>query len=325
MVVACKRSLQDLDIRLCQLSLLLQPCYGGVFHQGADCLRSLMLKAIEVMQMRGCSSEQAERLMNEMLLYIARGQVAAGQQYSIACTRRTSAKPWWRLLSNSSDNPLVTLALLLLSICPWASERERVFSLRGQCPSQRPGAVDGNLLRPLQAVRVHLHSKRKAPDAAATAAKPKKGKAPVAVGPGGSGQGAVSLWDAYVGGHDSLLGSVPGSSSFSDAALPPNLSLLARRMEQDDLEPAQLTSQLEEMYAECLRGYEGDPTLGDLPTPEALLSIWDGINLNSNIFRDLDAGFAQDVAAEVVNPSQRVRAPTSDQFSAEDIVTRLGR
>jgi hypothetical protein len=111
------------------------------------------------MQMRGCSPTQAQRLAEELVLYFDRKQ-----PYNVGCTNRATAKAWWRLLNSGSDNPLVTLALLLLSMCPFASDPERVFSLRGVCKSQRPKRMDPQLLRQLHTVRVHLRSKGKIQD-----------------------------------------------------------------------------------------------------------------------------------------------------------------
>jgi hypothetical protein len=95
----------------------------------------------------------------------------------------------------------------------------------------------------------------------------------------------------------------------------------------DDLDPAQLDAQLSEMYTEVMEtSFGGDNQ--EHPPEEGLLLLpsCDGIDLGSDIFRDLDAEFAViSSPAEIIGKSNEVRAPTSHLFSAEDIVARIRR
>jgi hypothetical protein len=121
-------------------------------------LMCICIQAVTIMHNRGSTPEECAQLGSEMVKY-----QNGTPPYNMPLDNAISAKAWWEFLKTALDNPLISLALLLLSISPSAAFVERVFSIMGLCKTKLRNRMSVRTLGKLATVRVHrlneMHNK----------------------------------------------------------------------------------------------------------------------------------------------------------------------
>lgn len=262
---------KELASPLCRLALFLDPRYrsAAVAASTPEKMDELMITAGKIMKAYGNSAARVQAALDQMEDY-----TSARGVFGRAIDMRTfNLSSWWRSVQDTSNEPLVALALLLAEVVPHAASPECVFSTMGWFEGGRRSSLSNTTNKQLTAVKMYLDSKlpaKQLSEKEAAAAEARRQRA-MQVPEGSSEQATAAEAAAKAAAEAAAEAAAAGDEG-----------------EWAPVSAEEMRAGLERMYAYAQQ--QGDPVGLEPPRSytELLLGNWDGFDMRAAVFEHCD-------------------------------------